>query len=453
MAQSSSPKCCAHTWVWTAFPPQGIPRGSSKMAVGEKSGNRPDEDHRPGRLRHAALGFGRDRKCFRLDARRKFYHPGFHRSVGILDEARADGLAFHRDQPQLIALVRRRRLNPPIAHGHPHFRVVHHADVSLGHARLGSQRDSLGVLRFHQRDDVAGFVQLRLLLLQFDALYPQFVDEVRVFLPKPNRDQNKQRAHRDKHSSGPPTAEKSLGAFGLARCTLTLRAGACRGGVNLAHQPLFNTGRRCDRRRREREQRDTSACFREFFGARRARGHVRFECSFLFTLQNAEGVEVEVFRPSWMPVHGDKVRFKLSTAVRIRVFTVPSGSPVLVAISLCVNPSKYASSIAARCSEERFSKAPFTRPSNCCCATALSKFVGTMTEVSSSSSPALGLCRRSRDIARLRAITTSHPGSEPRPGSNCAALRQSWKKTSCKISSAACVSRRIRFRTDESSEA
>src|SRR6202167_4874618 len=422
-------------------------------AVGEKSGNRPDEDHRPGRLRHAAFGFERYRECFRLDARREFYHPGFHRSVGILDEARANGLALHGAQPQLVALVRRRRVYPAVAHGHPHFRVVHYADGALGHAGLGRERDGLGVLRFHQRDDVAGFVQLRLLLLQFDALYPQFVDEVRVFLPKPNRDENKHGSHRHQRSSGPPTAEETLGAFGLARRALTLRADACRGGVNLAHQTLFNSGRRLDAGSREREQRDTSARFREFFGARRARGHVRFARSFLFALQNAEGVEVEVFRPSWMPVHGDKVRFKLSTAVRIRVFTVPSGSPVLVAISLCVNPSKYASSIAARCSVERFSKAPFTRPSNCCCATALSKFVGTMTEVSSSSSPALGLCRRSRDIARLRAITTSHPGSEPRPGSNCAALRQSWKKTSCKISSAACVSRRIRFRTDESSEA
>src|ERR1700689_3315663 len=444
MAQSSSPKCCAHTWVWTAFPPQGIPRGSSKMAVGEKSGNRPDEDHRPGGLRHAALGLERYRECFRLDARREFYHPRFHRSVGILDEARADGLALHRDQPQLVALVRRRRVYPAVAHGHPHFRVVHHADVSLGHARLGSERDGPGVLRFHQRDDVAGLVQLRLLFLQCDALHPQFVDEVRVLLPQTNGDENEHGSSRLEHRTRPPTGEGSDGPLGLARRTraLTLRADAYRGGVNLAHQPLFNTGRRCDRRRREREQRDTSACFRELFGARRARGHVRFERSFLFALQNAEGVEVEIFRPSWMPVHGDKVRFKLSTAVRIRVFTVPSGSPVLVAISLCVNPSKYASSIAARCSVERFSKAPFTRPSNCCCATALSKFVGTMTEVSSSSSPSLGLCRRSRDIARLRAITTSHPGSEPRPGSNCAALRQSWKKTSCKISSAACVSRR-----------
>src|SRR5271156_4959837 len=423
------------------------------MAVGENLGNWPDEDHRPGGLRHAALGLEGDGECFRLDARRKFYHPGFHRSVGILDETRADGLPLHGDQPQLVGLVRGRRVHPAVAHGHTHFRVVHHADVALGHARLDSQRDGDGVFRFHERADVAGFVQLRLLLLQCDALYPQFVDEVRVFLPQTNRDENEYGSHRHQRRSSPPTAEESLGAFWFARRTraLTLRhASACGGSVNLAHQTLFNTGRRRDRRRREREQRDTSARFRELFGARCARRHVRFERSFLFALQNAEGVEVEIFRPSWMPVHGDKVRFKLSTAVRIRVFTVPSGSPVLVAISLCVKPSKYASSMAARCSVERFSNAPFTRPSNCCCTTAFSKFVGTMTVVSSSSSPSLGLCRRSRDMARLRAITTSHPGSEPRPGSNCAALRQSWKKTSCKISSTACVSRRIRFRTDES---
>ena len=63
---------------------------------------------------------------------------------------------------------------------------------------------------------------------------------------------------------------------------------------------------------------------------------------------------------------GCKFRFSVSTAERRRVFTVPSGSPVRSAISLCVSPSKYASSMAARCSFGRFSSAPFTRPSNCC---------------------------------------------------------------------------------------
>src|SRR6202035_2325116 len=130
--------------------------------------------------------------------------------------------------------------------------------------------------------------------------------------------------------------------------------------------------RRLHARRRESKQSNPAARLRQLICALGARGHVRFDRSLLFAFQHAEGVKVEVFRPSWMSVHDNKFRFKLSTAVRIRVFTVPSGSPVLLAISLCVNPSKYASSMAARCSLGRFSHALFTRPSNCCCASAFS---------------------------------------------------------------------------------
>lgn len=45
---------------------------------------------------------------------------------------------------------------------------------------------------------------------------------------------------------------------------------------------------------------------------------------------------------------------------RTRVFTVPSGAPVRAAISLCVIPSKYASSTACRCSGARLASAAVT---------------------------------------------------------------------------------------------
>src|ERR1700722_5267961 len=394
------------------------------MIVEEKSGDWADEDHWPGRLRHAALGFQRHRERFRRRSLREFHHPRINRAA-VIDYSGADGLALHGDEPQLVALVRGRRFHPPVAHGHTHFRVVHHANVAFGHARLGRERDGHGVLRFQQSGHVTNFVELLFLFFQIDALLSQFTGEAGVFRPQENRGNRQRNAYRDKYGS-PPTAEETAGAFRLGRALRTPRSGAFGRRMDLAHQSFADGGRRLHAGRRESKQSYPPARFRELIRAVGTRGHARFERSFLFAFQNAEGVKVEVFRPSWMSVHDNKFRFKLSTALRMRVFTVPSGSPVLLAISLCVNPSKYASSIAARCSLGRFSNALFTRPSNCCCASAFSKFAGTMTVVSSSSSPpALGLCRRSRDMARLRAITASHPGSEPRAGSNCAALRQS----------------------------
>src|SRR5580700_1631340 len=387
------------------------------MFANKKSGNGADEDHWPGRLRHATRRFQRYRERFRRHSLRQFHRPGINRPA--INHAGANGLAILGDQPQLVALVRRRRLYPPVAHGHAHFRVVHHAHVALGHAGLLRKRDGDRVLRFQQRLRVESFIELLLLLLQRGLLLCELPAQSLVLIAKASRDEKKQNARGHKHRS-PPSPEESASAFRLALRTLCF--GAFDGRVNLAHQPLSHRRRRLHAGSRECQQPNSSARFRQSRSALRARRHVRFDRSLLFAFQNAEGVKVEVFRPSWMSVHDNKFRFKLSTAVRIRVFTVPSGSPVLLAISLWVNPSKYANSIAARCSVERFPKAPITRPSNCCWVIAFSKFTGTMTVVSRSSSPALGVCRRSRDMARLRAITVSHPGSEPRAGSNCAAF-------------------------------
>jgi len=73
---------------------------------------------------------------------------------------------------------------------------------------------------------------------------------------------------------------------------------------------------------------------------------VRRQLVRFFTIQRAEGVQVEVLFEFWVSVHGLKALFKNSTAARNRVLTVPSGSPVRLAISVCVSPSKYANSSA-----------------------------------------------------------------------------------------------------------
>ena len=140
-----------------------------------------------------------------------------------------------------------------------------------------------------------------------------------------------------------------------------------------------------------------------------ARGYVRFDRELFVAFERAESVEIEIFFASWMTVH---VVMPPQNAEFASMFRPPSAAasspcradrPCACAISLCVMPSKYASSTAARCSFGRFSSAPFTRPSNCCCDASLSILNVETTVVSSSASPAAGLCRRKlRDRAIAR---------------------------------------------------
>src|SRR5712692_9668706 len=65
----------------------------------------------------------------------------------------------------------------------------------------------------------------------------------------------------------------------------------------------------------------------------------------------------------------------------------------------------------------------------------------------SRSSVTSGVRRRSRSMERLRVVTNSHPGSDPRAGSKRDAAFHRWWKMSCSISSAACASRRTRKAT------
>jgi|SRR5580700_5452400 len=70
-----------------------------------------------------------------------------------------------------------------------------------------------------------------------------------------------------------------------------------------------------------------------------AGGKMKLHLTALFALQRAKREEIELFL-NWMLVCQLSARFKIPIAERIRVFTVPRGSPVRVAISVCVMPSK-----------------------------------------------------------------------------------------------------------------
>src|SRR5665213_2151729 len=139
----------------------------------------------------------------------------------------------------------------------------------------------------------------------------------------------------------------------------------------------------------------------------------------LIAIHKPHGVEREV-RGIGMPVRSDekglaavrshydwKAFLSESSALRMRVLTVPSGSPVISAISLWVRPSKKAISRVFCCSR-----------GNCCIAPR-ARFIITERSASSarlkeearttSSTESVGRRRRNRSMERLRATTASQP--------------------------------------------
>src|SRR5262249_58188836 len=97
---------------------------------------------------------------------------------------------------------------------------------------------------------------------------------------------------------------------------------------------------------------------------RAARRQVSLELGELFALEGTQRVEVRRREPGVVvharstPPRAERALRSRSSPLRIRVFTVPSGSPGCAAISLCVRPSKYASSRTRRRAAGRCVTAP-----------------------------------------------------------------------------------------------
>jgi hypothetical protein len=72
----------------------------------------------------------------------------------------------------------------------------------------------------------------------------------------------------------------------------------------MSHQALFETRVGSHLGHRECEQSDAAARFFELVRTVRASLEVLLDGLALFALHHAKSVEVEVFFPSWMPVHG-----------------------------------------------------------------------------------------------------------------------------------------------------
>src|SRR5579871_6576505 len=98
--------------------------------------------------------------------------------------------------------------------------------------------------------------------------------------------------------------------------------------------------------------------FARFAAARQ----VRFHLLALFAVQHAQRVQLinflELFAGHAIAASVSSSR-RILSALRTQVFTVPSGCFICSAISVCENPSKYASSITIRWLSFSFSKALF----------------------------------------------------------------------------------------------
>src|SRR5262249_39385331 len=114
-------------------------------------------------------------------------------------------------------------------------------------------------------------------------------------------------------------------------------------------EPLAGALRRPWPRGRECQQGQVAAQRFKLAAAFLARSQMRLQFRTRIVLECAHGVERQVFRELCVVRH-ENAFLNASNAERMRVFTVPSGSPVLPAISVCVMPSKKAISRAWRCS-------------------------------------------------------------------------------------------------------
>src|SRR5260370_4673976 len=160
----------------------------------------------------------------------------------------------------------------------------------------------------------------------------------------------------------------------------------------------------------------------------------------LFLREQLHGKQRQIFRCN-TPLFAHAVNAFLSevSALRIRVFTVPSGSPVISAISECVSPSKNAISSVLRCSigSSRITPRAFSIRLFRSASSARLQFEASAI----SSTCSLGRFLRNASIDRFLATTVSHPPRLPRVAMKPFGLRHICIKTSCNTSSADAGSR------------
>ena len=200
--------------------------------------------------------------------------------------------------------------------------------------------------------------------------------------------------------------------------------------MNLAHQPFLNGRRWLHARRREREQRYSSTRFGEFraHSAHEA-GAIRSPASRRLPARRER--TDRSLPPSWMSVHGK------NSVSKFRPPNATASSPCRAdrpccARFRCASALRSTPAPARHAARGKILRSALHAPDQLPLRDGAFEIRRNHTVVSTSSSPALGLCWRSREIARLRAITASHPGSDPRDGSNCAASARAERKCPAK---------------------
>src|SRR5229473_1000483 len=190
--------------------------------------------------------------------------------------------------------------------------------------------------------------------------------------------------------------------------------------------------------------------------AHRALGQVCFELQALSRLEGAQRVgrgqrqPLMVGHDSALDRSGASEPRSFSIPARMRVFTVPNGSPSSVAISVWVRPSKYASSMTRRCGSGSSASARSTSRRASRRSTARSggsppAAIGTANpSVFSRDARLTARARRprarQRSSARVRVIVVSQAATLPRAGSNWPAVRHACPNASATTSSASAPS-------------
>src|SRR6185295_7964344 len=212
-----------------------------------------------------------------------------------------------------------------------------------------------------------------------------------------------------------------------ARAAARPRARRGRRGRDALHQRVLDHGGRRLRQRGGEARERLLALAQGAHRLRIAGLQQGLETGALLSLEPAQGVRRRQLADlvaihvaeSLSPLSAPRSR---SSPSRVRVFTVPSGSPSRVAISDWVSPSKNASSITRRCASGSWPSAVWTSPRSSATTAGFGASPSPRRDATDSSTGAtkvLSLLRmdRSRSIARVLARMTTQASGLPRLGS------------------------------------
>src|SRR4029077_4693841 len=198
--------------------------------------------------------------------------------------------------------------------------------LRLGWRIRRRDRDHQGVGRGKSRHHFASLLHLRLLFSRLALQSSDALGKLITLPPEPTCQQSKRGSRVPRRKRPPRTARRERGSMRFTS--------------NCIQQSLASSHGRLGTANGHRHERHVSAQLLEFASAPGASLQMLFQQRPLLARQATQSEECEVLVELFVFAHGLKALRKASSPARMRVFMVPSGSPVLAAISVWVNPSK-----------------------------------------------------------------------------------------------------------------